>query len=193
MTVTRIVSIAFLLLALFLGYKLYESIYSKIELEERIEKVEDRVKRKLEMIRDAEVAYRAVHGKYTSDWDKLINFVDSGKIFIVDKIEHIITLDYGADSVWFEYDTIGSVNVKDSLFNERKYPNFNSERLPYIPGTENKKFELFADEIERGGVTVDVFEAKDVDPINPARRKNENENALAIGSRTEVTTRGNWQ
>jgi hypothetical protein len=65
-------------------------------------------------------------------------------------------------------------------------------RLAYIPGTE-KKFDIFADKINRSGVWIDVFEVKDVSPVNPERRKNNNEKALRVGSRTDVTIAGNWE
>jgi hypothetical protein len=66
--------------------------------------------------------------------------------------------------------------------------------LPYIPENKNNlKFELFASKISKGNVIVDVFEAKDVAPVNPARRKNNNETALKVGSRTEVSVSGNWE
>jgi hypothetical protein len=61
-----------------------------------------------------------------------------------------------------------------------------------VPGT-NTKFDIFADKINRSGVTVDVFEVKDPNPVNPERRKNNNEKALRVGSRTDVTIAGNWE
>jgi hypothetical protein len=69
----------------------------------------------------------------------------------------------------------------------------NIENLRYIPETKNNaEFELFAGKVTKGNVVVDVFEAKDAHPVNPARRKNNNENALRVGSRTEVSISGNW-
>ena len=74
-----------------------------------------------------------------------------------------------------------------------KYPNITDiSRLPIIPGS-GKKFIIYANKILKSGVPVDVFEVKDSDPINPARRANHNENALRVGSRDEVTTSGNWE
>jgi hypothetical protein len=177
-------------------YFLYNSIRSKIELEEQITVVERSVIEKLKMIRAAEEAYQAVHGQYTSDWDKLVNFVDTGKIYITQRTEEIITLPYGRDSVIIHIDTLRSVGVQDSLFKEREYPNFRAERLPFIPGSGGKKFDIFADKIQRGNVTVDVIEVKDVDPINPARsesNKAANRRPLRFGSRTDITVAGNWE
>ena len=66
--------------------------------------------------------------------------------------------------------------------------------LAYLPESEtNQKFELFAAKITKGNVIVDVFEAKDTRPVNPLRRKNKNERALRVGSRTEVSVSGNWE
>lgn len=66
--------------------------------------------------------------------------------------------------------------------------------LPYLPESENnEKFELFAGKVTKGNVVVDVFEARDPRPVNPLRRKNKNEKALRVGSRTEVSVAGNWE
>jgi len=67
-------------------------------------------------------------------------------------------------------------------------------RIPYLPGSkEGKKFELFAGKITKGGVSVDVFEAVDTDPVSPERKGENQEKALRVGSRTDVTTSGNWE
>jgi len=75
------------------------------------------------------------------------------------------------------------------------YPRImDTKNLPFIPESKaNAKFSLFAGKIVRGNVTVDVFEAKDVEPVNPARKAKKNENALRVGSRTEVSVSGNWE
>jgi hypothetical protein len=66
--------------------------------------------------------------------------------------------------------------------------------LSYLPESENNEtFELFAGKVTKGNVVVDVFEARDAKPVNPLRRKNKNERALRVGSRTEVSVSGNWE
>jgi hypothetical protein len=52
---------------------------------------------------------------------------------------------------------------------------------------------LFAGKISKGNVIVDVFEAKDTAPVNPERRKKDNERALRVGSRVDVSVTGNWE
>ncbi len=192
MNLTKILTIVFILISVGLAYFLTDSIKKDIEEEGRIANIEAQIINKLKMIRDAQIAYQTVNGNYTSDWDKLISFVDTGRIYITQRREHIITLEYGADSVAVEIDTLGTVSVKDSLFSRTKYPNFNLQRLPYVPGTE-KEFEIYADELNKSGVNVDVFEVKDPDPVNPLRRAKTGRGPLRVGSRTEVTTAGNWE
>ncbi|PIB35553.1 hypothetical protein BFP72_09195 [Reichenbachiella sp. 5M10] len=193
---TKIISVAFLVISLGLAYYLGDSIYKSIDESNRIERGEKAIIEKLTMIREAQIAYQAVNGQYTSDWAKLKSFVDSGQFYIVNKIEHIITLDYGADSVYVEIDTIGTVMVKDSVFSKKKFPKFDLATLDKVPGSETATFDMWADEIDKGGVKVDVVEVKSTAPINPAR-KEDNEartkKPLRFGSRTNITTAGNWE
>ncbi len=262
--VTRILSIVFFAIAIYLGYFLFNSVKSVIDQEKLIQTVESSIIQKLKLIRDTEVAYQMVHGKYTSDWDTLVNFLSSGTIYIIERKEEIIQKEYGAEEVIIHVDTVGQMPAKEYVFTElnlltagdtgvisninfevgsqitknfqlynlqtkeklfkvrsshegeitkmyvsngqrvmkddniadittSKYPEgINIMRLPYVPGT-NQKFEIFADEINRSGVTIDVFEVKDPNPVNPERRKNNNEKALRVGSRTDVTIAGNWE
>jgi len=262
--VTRILSIVFFAIAIYLGYFLFNSVKSVIDQEKLIQRVESSIIQKLKLIRDTEVAYQMVHGKYTSDWDTLVNFLSSGTIYIIERKEEIIQKEYGAEEVIIHVDTVGEMPAKEYVFTELnllsagdtgvitninfdvgsqittnfqlynlqtkeklfkvrsshegvvtkmyvsngtrvnkgdniadittyKYSEgINIQRLPYVPGT-NQRFEIFADEINRSGVTVDVFEVKDPNPVNPDRRKNNNEKALRVGSRTDVTIAGNWE
>jgi biotin carboxyl carrier protein len=262
--ITRILSIVFLLLAIYLGYFLVDSVKSVIDEEKYITRTEASIIEKLKLIRDTEVAYQLVHGKYTSNWDSLISFLDSGTIYITERREEIIPKEYGTEEVIVHVDTVGNMTAKEYVFTElyllnatdtgviqnmnfkvgdnitknfqlytlntkeklfkvrsqyegvvtklnfdqgsrvnkgdiiaemvrNKYPlDADLSRLAYIPGTD-KKFDIFADKINRSGVWIDVFEVKDVNPVNPERRKNNNEKALRVGSRTDVTIAGNWE
>lgn len=193
---TKIISIGFFVLSLVLAGFLGNSIYKSIDDADRIARMEGRIIDKLVMIREAQIAYQAVNGQYTSDWDKLKNFIDSGQFYLTSRIEHIITLDYGADSVYVEIDTLGTVPVMDSLFTADKYPNFDLATLDIVPGTEDIKFEMWADKIEKSNVRVDVVEVWNPKPVDP-RRKEDNESRtkqpLRFGSRTSITTAGNWE
>lgn len=195
MTPTKIFSILLFVVAIGLGYFLVDSIKDRIDAGTRVARNEARVIQKLKMIRDAESAYLAVHGRYTDNWDSLISFIQRGRIPNVVKRETVIPLAYGADSVYVEYDTLGFASVRDSIFSPAKYPNFTPEELPVIPGSEGKRFDLFAGKVTRAnGATVNVFEAKDVYVINKDRLKETHPyGPLRVGSREEPTTQGNWE
>jgi hypothetical protein len=193
MNLTKILSIVFLLGALGLAYRLYLGVDEVVEEEKRLARTEARIIEKLQMLRDAQIAYRGTKGEYASNWEDLKSFIQEGSIYIVQRTETTKLLDYGKEEIKVTYDTLGAVNVIDSLFNPRKYPEFNLETLNVIPGSGGKQFEYFTDKLERSGREVSVFEIRDPAPINPNRRKNNNEKALRVGSRVDTSTSGNWE
>ncbi|MCH7400890.1 hypothetical protein ACFOUP_02705 [Belliella kenyensis] len=193
MTLTRILSIVFLIGALGLGYKLYDSVDSVVEAEKEIERTETRIIEKLKMLRDAQIAYNAANGEYASNWQDLKNFIQNGEIWLVERKETTKLLEYGKEETTVKFDTLGSVGVIDSLFNARKYPNFNLENLNIVPGSGGQSFEFFADKVERNNREIPVFEIRDPDPINPKRKLNNKEKALRVGSKTDSSTAGNWE
>lgn len=76
-------------------------------------------------------------------------------------------------------------------------PNTDISQLPYIPLSDPpQKFGIYAEKIERNRLMVNVIEVRDIAPKNPQRsEENEinNKKPLRFGSRTEVTTAGNWE
>jgi len=108
MNLTKIITAVIFIGAIVLGYYLYEGINSTIEKAKEIERVENTVKAKLELIRDAQVAYQGAYGDYADTWEKLISFVDSGKIWLIQRTEKITQLSYGVEKSEFIYDTLGS-------------------------------------------------------------------------------------
>ena len=151
----------------------------------------------LKLIREAELGYKAVYGRYTSNWDSLLHFVDSGYFYLIQRTETVITLDYGADSTSVEIDTLGKVQVIDSLFGTKKYPNFQLSDLPFVPGISPKtKFLVWADEIKKANLLVSAIEVWNPSPIDPERDEESEINIrkpLRFGSRTNITTAGNWE
>jgi hypothetical protein len=193
MTLTRILSIVFLVAALGLGYLLFKSVDDVMQQEKLIAATEARIIEKLQMLRDAQIAYLASNGQYAGNWEELKKFIQEGQIWIVQRTETTKLLEYGKEEISVTLDTLGSVMVMDSLFNERRYPNFNLENLHIVPGSGGKQFEFFADKVERTQRQIPVFEIRDPDPMNPKRRLNNKEKALRIGSRTDSSTSGNWE
>jgi hypothetical protein len=194
MNLTKVLSLVFFVVAAYLGYLLWKGVDDVVEAEKRVALLEAATIEKLEMLRNAQLAYQASNGKYAGTWDSLRTFIETGTIWIVQRTETTKLLDYGAEEIKVTFDTLGSVGVMDSLFNSQKFPDFNIELLPVVPGSGGKQFEFFSDKIEKtGGYMVNVFEIRDPSPINPKRRANNNEKALRVGSRTDASTEGNWK
>lgn len=197
MSKTKIVSVIMLIVWVSLAVFLVHSIKSSIDETERIKTAEARIIEQLKMIREAEVAYLAVNGQYTSDWDKLMSFIDTGNFYLTEKSETIITLPYGKDSIVVEIDTLGTVMVKDSLFSKTKWPKFNLSALPYVPGVEPRvKFNIWADKISKSGLMVNAIEVKNPKPVDPSRDEDSEYSTrkpLRFGSKINVTTAGNWE
>ena len=193
----KILTTVFAITSVGLAYYLYDSINTTIKETKRIATMEAAIINQLKLIREAELGYKAVHGRYTSNWDSLLHFVDSGYFYITERIETVITLDYGADSTSVQIDTLGRVQVIDSLYSAHKYPNFNLAELPYVPGITPKiKFLIWADEIKKANLLVSSVEVWNPSPINPNRDEESEINIkkpLRFGSRTNITTAGNWE
>lgn len=193
MNLTRILTFVFLLIAVGIAYYLYDRVKFSIEEEERIAAVEAQVIEKLQFIRDAQIMYKDANGQYTSDWSKLKSFIDTGTVYITQRREITQLLDYGAEETTIEVDTLEAVPVRDSLYSKPNYQKFDLNNISEVPET-GAEFELFADKIDRNNVEVSVFEVKDPAPVNPERLGEESViGPLRVGSRTEVTTSGNWE
>jgi len=205
MTKTKIFTLVLWLPILGLIYLLYRSVAGEIELAEAIKNSEKQVVKRLMEVRAAEKAFLSRYGYYTSNWDSLVNFVQNDSVYITEKTEIIIPRErndpryYLGDSIQINIDTIGVEPVMKMHFPNDEYPNFNPELLPYVPGypvSEEKKFEIFTDKIDKSGVIVDVIEVIDPYPMDESR-SDENISPvrwrLRFGSRTEVTTAGNWE
>ena len=194
MSSTRIFFIVFLVTALGAAFYLFQAINSSIEQSERIRAAELKIIEQLKLIREAELAYISVNGRYTADWDKLIDFVSNGVCYVTERKETIIEESYGREKVIVDIDTIGTVKVYDSLF--AKKPNFNLERLPYVPGYDNVKFNIVVNKIDKSGILVDVIEVWNPKPVNPERDEDSeytSKKPLRFGSQYSVTTSGNWE
>ena len=183
-----------LVFALGLAFFLVNSIKFSIDEEARITTAESKVINKLKLIREAQIAFQSVNGEYANDWDSLLNFIEKGEIFLIQRREETVLLDYGAEETTLYLDTLGSISVLDSIFSP--YPNFDAQSLVYVPGYDNVKFKFWASKIEKGGVEVDVVEVRNPKPFDPDRKEENEANInkpLRFGSRTSITTAGNWE
>ena len=267
---TKISSYLFLVIAVALAWYLFSRIKFAIDEEARIAQSEALVIEKLMLIREAEITFQEVHGRYTNNWDTLLSFINAGQYPIIERSEEIIPQAYGGDSIIVHIDTVDVIAAKKQIFEqdhlvmaaddgvfqeffvkpgqvitkgqriysmissitgkkgnqvakqsgkitklenvsmgqqlvkgdllfmlvEEKFnPATDIASLPMIPSTD-KKFELFADKIVNNNIKVNVIEVRDIAPTDPTRNEDNeanNRKPLRFGSRTEVTTVGNWE
>ncbi|MEW4924569.1 hypothetical protein [Algibacter sp. 2305UL17-15] len=203
--------IALWVLIAFLGYKTFMSVYNPILFNKEKEKRYGVVIKSLEDIRDAQLAHRTVTGRFASDFDKLVKFIDTAKFTLTQRrdssvVDKELTKRYGGVETFKDIviiDTLGFTPVKDSLFkNSDRY-----KKIMNVPvGKEGEKFELKAGFVEQNDLQIPVFEAsvkKDVilydQPKDLVMQEKQvmsvegvNGDALKVGSMEEVKTTGNW-
>ena len=200
------------IISIVLSYLIYNSIMGPINFNEIRDQRYSRVINRLKEIRTAQIAYKDVNGVYSDNFDSLVNFIDNGIFTLIEK----------RDSSYLEYDrtyridmlkeitvidTLGTVNVKDSLFSDNE-DYYNMSKIP-IAGID-AEFSIDADVIIKNSGSVNynvpVFEVKVSKNIilfdqNKDLLKQENEtisvdgvngSEIVLGSMTNVSTNGNW-
>ncbi|WP_299886451.1 hypothetical protein [uncultured Lacinutrix sp.] len=212
----RIVTLALWALIFFLGYITFMSVYKPIKFNQVKEKRYAKVIENLVDIRDSQLAYKEVNGKFTGNYSELVNFIENGKFAIIERrdssvIDEELTKAYGGVETRKEItiiDTLDFVSVKDSLFkNSNRYKTMMN--VPF--GKEGTKFTLKAgtysdEEDPEEKDMLPVFEAmvlkKDIlHDQEPEYILQENQvvsvdeingDAIKVGSMEEVKVNGNW-
>lgn len=116
MNLTRILTVVFTAISLYLAYFLYDSIQSVIDTREKIDITEKAVIERLRLIREAEVVFQEQIGHYTSNWDSLIAFINNGQVPILQRREIITQKAYGGEDVKVVIDTLGFISAKERIF-----------------------------------------------------------------------------
>ncbi|HMJ68958.1 MAG TPA: hypothetical protein VK508_08685 [Cyclobacteriaceae bacterium] len=114
--ITKILTGVLLAISITMFGYLYNSIDTVIKDKEALKAKEASVTTQLKLIRDAELAYLGVNGRYTASWDTLRNFINNGRVPIVDRHEEIIQKAYGGEEVKVTIDTLGYTSAKDVIF-----------------------------------------------------------------------------
>ncbi|NJK86851.1 MAG: hypothetical protein HC906_13635 [Bacteroidales bacterium] len=204
------IQIVLLIAIVALGYFLYDSIMEPIHFNKEVKIRETATVDRLKDIRTIQVAYKDIYGKYTGSFDTLINFVKNDSFPIVredflpgwdpDKYTKEEGIKMG-----LVVRSIAKKSVKDSLF---KSPDYQIDRLKYIPYTNGKEFSLGAGEVMTASqVKVKVFEASAPYSVLLAgldnqlvinyvydREKITKFPGLKVGSLEEATNNaGNWE
>ncbi|MFK7832646.1 MAG: hypothetical protein AB8B52_05170 [Winogradskyella sp.] len=194
-------------LIVFLAYITYMSVYKEIQFnqlkKERFAVVIDR----LIDIRDSQLAYKNVNGKYTDSFETLINFVENGKVPITQRRDTLV-LDEERTKAFGGVETMKTITLidtldywspKDSLFDgSDRY----KKMMDVGIGKEGAKFTLKAGRLEEFSVfeaSVDkaiVLDDQEKYLIEKEKQvmsvDGVNGPALKVGSMEEVFTKGNW-
>lgn len=108
-------------------------------------------------IRTAQLAFKATKGVYAQNFDQLNDFLLNGKMPIVVKtgtVPDTLTEQQAIKKGIVKRDTV-YVDAFKEIFKDK--PNINIKNLSIIPFSNNEKFEMKSDTIEKGHIKVPVF------------------------------------
>ncbi|WP_405607646.1 hypothetical protein [Polaribacter sp. Asnod1-A03] len=200
-----IASLLLLVVTVFLVYKIYYGIMEPIIFNKNKVVKYSKVVENLKIIRDAEVKYFEVTGKYTKDKAGLIQFIDTAKLALTETKTIVEKEDRGGgiivDVEKRQIDTIGYEPVS-KYFTGKNY-----KEMFKVPGLNGKEFEIEVGTVEKiQGLVVPTFYAyaekkevlkgmdesllkQELEAIATDQIKGE---YISVGSLDEVTTGGNW-
>jgi hypothetical protein len=203
-TIWILTSVLFVV-AFFLSFQIYNTVRKPIEEKRNIERTEEAIIKKLEVIRKLQQAYYAKYGCYATSWEKLLKFALEDSLYNISKREE----DLGNDSVIVTYDTLSVMAVRDSLLKGMSKEEI--ARLPlrptiqevtgYVPDEETAatnqaakadSFFLYVGQTDNFGNIICLIYVADPNPENPTRKKG-TKPVLAFGSQSELTTKGTWE
>ncbi len=201
-----IVSTGLILIAAFLVYKINYEIQKPMAFNKEKKLKYALVIEQMKIIRDAEVAFKKVNGRYTDKADELISFIENGKFALTQTRNVVKTVSIGG-GITKEIeervvDTIGYEDVKT------KFATKNYKNMMQIPGTDQQfKIELGSiEKVAGSGLMAPVFEVKVdkaliLDGMDYNLIKQEKEaiggedikgEYIRVGSLGEVSEDGNW-
>lgn len=205
-----IIQIVLWIVAVFLGYMIYESVQAPIKFEKVKKERYLPVIEQLQEIRKAEIAYKDINDRYAGDFKSLIEFIDTAEFVITQRrdtsyLDEEFKKNYGVDRYINSIliDTLGYVLVKDSLFRDSDA----YKSMMYVPNTDDKvQFELEADSLYKNENYIPVFEARvdkavvlegqDKNLIANERKRQSVDDVngpyIKVGSLTKINDNGNW-
>lgn len=198
-------SILLMVLAVFLGFKIYGGIMQPIQFAKEKVKKYAPVINSLKIIRDAEVKYYEVNGIYTADKAGLIKFVERDSIALTETRTVVEQVNKGGGVIVDEEirvtDTTGYEPVL-KYFKDRAY-----KTMFKVPNVEGADFEIEVSSLEKiPGLVVSTFRVRTpkegiLKGMNKSLIKQELEvkesnqikgDYVSVGSLEEISTGGNW-
>jgi hypothetical protein len=210
------ISIFLWVVILFLGYSLYKSIIGPVEFNKVKQVRYAKVIENLKDIRISELAHQEIEGKFSGNFDSLVQFLDTAKFAIIQRRDTSYAdveknRAFGLDAQKGGYykeeiivDTLRFASVKDSLFGDSdRYKTMMNIPLEIADGT---KFQLKAGKYEKNDVLYSVFEAsvakrlilsdQDTDLIYQEEQlvsvDGINGPTVRVGTMNDIDTGGNW-
>ena len=188
--VIRVVNIVLTVIAIYLAYALGRTLIEPVQARKITKQRYKEVIKRLEAVREAQMIYREIHGKFASNWDSLVNTIKYDTLI---EVKVIGNPDDTTQEVTYDTLYIPAIQAYyERIGNNRVEP----DSLPFIPFSGGKKFQLAAGFIEKGRVRVPVFQVVAPDTVFLADLNPDyidQEHALILGSLTEATYTGNWR
>ncbi len=155
----KVIQIVLLLLAVFLGWVLYQQFAKPVEFEKITESRSEAVIQTMKDIRAAQRAYRQAYQRFTPSFDTLVNFI------LHDSLTYQRAIGSADDSLAMAQGRFSRENfrmaVKDTVFSGRGLSDQYFRDLRLIPYGNGKEILMDAGVLETSsGVAVQVFEAK---------------------------------
>ena len=210
------ISIFLWVVILSLGYSLYKSIIGPVEFNKVKQVRYAKVIENLKDIRISELAHQEIEGKFSGNFDSLVQFLDTAKFAIIQRRDTSYAdveknRAFGLDAQKGGYykeeiivDTLRFASVKDSLFGDSdRYKTMMNIPLEIAEGA---KFQLKAGKYEKNDVFYSVFEAsvakrlilsdQDTDLIYQEEQlvsvDGINGPTVRVGTMNDIDTGGNW-
>ncbi len=193
-----------------LAFLVYNSIDSEVEFNQLAkERIAENVQ-KLKDLRTLQIAFKRENDVFADNFTSLLDFIKNDSTTIIKSVgetpDSLINGLQITDAQALEMGLISRdtfyVSAKESVFNEdylssrdNTYP-FDINQLSLIPNT-NSEYNISADVIEKGKVSVQVFEIsatyRDVFyGLDAENKKYDLNSLLKVGSMTEASLNGNW-
>jgi hypothetical protein len=173
-----------------LGYYLYKIIQDPIIFEREKKVRYAATVERLKDIRAAELAYKDKYGKFTKDFNALVNAMKNDSF---PEVKIIGNPDDTSQVV--SYDTTMILLRTRAEFTQ----GLMLDSLPFIPYSHGAKFTLDAGEVEKNKIKIQVFEASAHEPlflkdlIEEYDKYINDKGYLTVGSMSEGTLSGNWE